>query len=127
LLAAEFDAVSAALCGPVAVAQAASTRPATRVVITTATSRMGRMGPDRIGVLYSTLSSSPDLSAAAGQNVPTAFGRWSTTPTISAVPAARDKCCVGVEPGVVGVSPGVYHLGNTSPWSCAAPTRTQPS
>ena len=51
LLAAKLDAVSAALCGPFVVAQAASTRPATRVVITTATSRMDRMGPDRIGVL----------------------------------------------------------------------------
>jgi hypothetical protein len=49
LVAAELDASSAALCGAAAVEQAASARPAARVVITTATPRMSRMGPNASG------------------------------------------------------------------------------
>jgi hypothetical protein len=49
LLAAELDASSDALCGVAPVEQAVSARPAARVVITTATPRMSRMGPNRSG------------------------------------------------------------------------------
>lgn len=62
-----LDAVSAALCGVVEVAQALNARPTARAAIPTATSRTGRMGPDRIGVPQSSPSSSLDSSATVSR------------------------------------------------------------
>jgi hypothetical protein len=49
LPAAELEAASDALCGAAAVEQAASARPAARLVMATAMPRMSRMGPNGIG------------------------------------------------------------------------------
>jgi hypothetical protein len=88
LFAAEFDASSAALCGTAEVEQAASARPAARVVIPTATPRMSRMGQMVSVPLTRSSSSSSDL----GVNSRKGLDAWLLLASISGARLSPHEC-----------------------------------
>jgi hypothetical protein len=70
--AAELEASSDAVCGAAAVEQAASARPAARVVMATATPRMSRMGPNGIGAHDASAAMFARIRSAMAQSRPVA-------------------------------------------------------